>query len=61
MTQVKARPPTFAVFGNQLDKLQDEYLRYLINGIRENFGFAGVPVRIHLRNTDNPYAEKERD
>lgn len=61
MTQVKARPPTFAVFGNQLDKLQDEYLRYLVNGIRENFGFAGVPVRIHMRNTDNPYAEKERD
>lgn len=61
MTQVKARPPTFAVFGNQLDKLQDEYVRYLINGIRENFGFKGVPVRIHMRNADNPYADKPRD
>ncbi len=61
MTQVKARPPTFAVFGNQLDKLQDEYLRYLINGLRDNFGFMGVPVRISLRNSENPYAEKERD
>ena len=31
MTQVKARPPTFAVFGNQLDALPKSYTRYLVN------------------------------
>ena len=29
MTQPKARPPTFALFGNQLDALPEAYLRYL--------------------------------
>ena len=29
MTQVKSRPPTFALFGNQLDALPEDYQRYL--------------------------------
>ena len=33
MTQVKARPPHFAVFGNQLDALPKSYTRYLVNSI----------------------------
>ena len=37
MTQRKARPPTFALFGNQLDALPEAYLRYLQNGLRESF------------------------
>ena len=55
MTQVKARPPTFALFGNQLDALPEAYSRYLQNGLRENFGLAGVPLRLVMRNTKNPY------
>ena len=35
MTQVKARPPHFAVFGNQLDALPKTYSRYLVNSLRE--------------------------
>src|SRR5512135_1098792 len=35
MTQVKARPPTFALFGNQLKALPEAYVRYLTNGLRE--------------------------
>ena len=41
MTQVKARPPHFALFGNQLDGLPDSYTRYLINGLREHVRPAG--------------------
>ena len=37
-TQVKSRPPTFALFGNQLDALPEAYGRYLTNGLREAFG-----------------------
>src|SRR6185369_1870253 len=37
MTQVKARPPTFALFGNQLKALPEDYQRYLTNGLREAF------------------------
>ncbi len=57
VTQVKARPPTFALFGNQLTELTDDYLRYLTNGLRETFGFPGVPIRILRRSAKNPYAE----
>jgi GTP-binding protein len=58
MTQVKSRPPTFALFGNQLDALPEAYQRYLQNGLRENFGLKGTPLRLVMRNTKNPYAPK---
>jgi GTPase len=59
MTQVKSRPPTFALFGNQLDALPEAYQRYLQNGLRENFGLTGTPLRLVMRNTKNPYAPKK--
>ena len=37
MTQPKARPPTFVLFGNQLKALPESYLRYLTNGLRAAF------------------------
>ncbi|HEV2559158.1 MAG TPA: ribosome biogenesis GTPase Der [Microvirga sp.] len=55
MTQVKARPPHFAVFGNQLDALPKSYTRYLVNGLREAFEIPGVPIRISLRMGQNPF------
>jgi len=58
MTQVKSRPPTFALFGNQLDALPEAYQRYLQNGLRDNFGLKGTPLRLVMRNTKNPYAPK---
>jgi GTP-binding protein len=58
MTQTKARPPTFALFGNQLDALPEDYQRYLVNGLRENFGLKGTPLRLIMRNTKNPYDPK---
>jgi GTP-binding protein len=60
MTQAKARPPTFVLFGNQLDALPDSYLRYLTNGLRAAFGLPGTPIRIHLRSTKNPYTNDRR-
>ena len=59
MTQTKARPPTFALFGNQLDALPEDYQRYLLNGLRENFGLKGTPLRLVMRNTKNPYDPKK--
>jgi GTP-binding protein len=57
MTQAKARPPTFVLFGNQLSALPEDYLRYLTNGLREAFDLPGTPIRILLRSSKNPYAE----
>ncbi|WP_408873623.1 ribosome biogenesis GTPase Der [Gluconobacter roseus] len=58
MTQVKARPPTFLLFGTRAEQLPNSYKRYLVNGLRETFHMPGVPVRLQLRGTKNPYAEK---
>jgi GTP-binding protein len=59
MTQRKARPPSFTLFGNQLDALPEAYLRYLQNGLRESFGLKGTPLRFSVRNSKNPYAGKK--
>ena len=61
MTQRKARPPSFTLFGNQLDALPEAYLRYLQNGLREAFGLKGTPLRFSVRNSKNPYAGKKRN
>src|SRR3954463_2336742 len=55
MTQVKAPPPHFAIFGNQLDALPKSYTRYLVNGLRETFDLPGVPIRMSLRMGKNPF------
>ena len=58
MTQAKARPPTFILFGNQLSSLPTSYERFLVNGLRETFDLPGVPIRLFTRETENPYGRK---
>jgi GTP-binding protein len=57
ITQAKARPPTFLVFGTRAEQMPQEYQRYLVNGLREQFKMPGTPIRIQLRGTKNPYAD----
>lgn len=57
MTQPKARPPSFVLFCSRADALPESYLRYLANGLRETFDLPGVPIRITLRQKDNPYTD----
>jgi GTPase len=60
MTQPKARPPHFVLFGNQLAELPQSYRRFLINGLRETFDLPGVPIRLSGRSSTNPYQPKKR-
>jgi GTP-binding protein len=55
ITQVNTRPPSFVIFGNRTDDLPDSYLRYLINDLRKELGFAAVPVRLQVRSSRNPF------
>ena len=57
ITQARTRPPTFVVFGSRTDSLPGSYERYLVNGMRKELGFQGVPVRLNFRNSRNPYDE----
>jgi GTP-binding protein len=57
VTQAKARPPTFVVFGTRAERLPEDYRRYLVNGLRQVFELPGTPIRLQLRGTRNPYVE----
>lgn len=59
ITQVKSRPPTFALFTtSNLKEFPDSYLRYMTNSMRDEFGFGGVPIRILVRKQKNPFDKK---
>jgi GTPase len=61
ITQPKARPPFFVLFGNSVASIPESYKRYLVNGLRETFGLFGVPIRLSMRSGgENPYAPKKR-
>ena len=61
MTQPKARPPFFVLFGNQVEGIPEGYKRFLVNGLRATFGLIGVPIRLSMRSTKgNPYAPKRK-
>lgn len=59
ITQVKARPPTFILFGTRTERLPADYQRYLVNSLREAFDMPGTPIRLQLRTSKNPYAQKK--
>lgn len=46
ITQVKVKPPTFVISTNFPEGIHFSYERYLMNQIREAFGFEGVPIRL---------------
>ncbi len=47
--QVGTAPPTFALRVNKPDEIHFSYQRYLVNALREAFGFSGSPIRLSLR------------
>jgi len=57
ITQAKARPPTFIAFGTRAEQMPEDYQRYLVNSLREEFKLPGVPIRLLLRGTKNPYRD----
>lgn len=60
ITQAKTRPPTFALFSSNPEKLPESYLRYLIKGLGQDLGIEGVPIRIIMRKAKNPYENRAR-
>ncbi|HWC93096.1 MAG TPA: ribosome biogenesis GTPase Der [Pseudolabrys sp.] len=60
ITQAKARPPSFVLFCTRADALPDAYKRYLVNSLRENFDLPGTPIRLTLREKENPFKGRAR-
>ncbi len=49
ITQVETKPPTFLIFGRNVNRIGQSYEAYLVNNIRNEFGFHGTPIRIFYR------------
>lgn len=60
ITQAKTRPPSFYIFSSNPEGLPDAYLRYLTNNLRDTFDLRGIPLRITVRKTGNPFADKAK-
>ena len=60
ITQAKARPPTFVIFGTRAEQTPEDYRRYLVNSLRVKFELPGTPVRLQFRGSDNPFDKSER-
>jgi len=49
ITQISIAPPTFIIYTNFPEGIHFSYQRYLLNQLRADFGFSGVPLRLHFR------------
>jgi GTPase len=49
MTQIRVKPPTFALFVNEPELAHFSYMRFIENRLRETYGFEGTPIRIVVR------------
>ena len=47
--QIGVAPPTFVFFTNVATTFHFSYERFLVNQLREHFGFAGSPIRVQVR------------
>jgi GTP-binding protein len=50
--QTGVAPPTFVFFTNVATQFHFSYERFLVNHLRERFGFEGSPIRVHVRRRD---------
>ena len=60
VTQAKTRPPGFVVSCSRPEAMPQSYVRYLVNNLRESFDMPGVPIRVALRTSENPFAGKAK-
>jgi GTP-binding protein len=49
VTQASTAPPTVVAMSSAPEAIHFSYQRFVVNRLRENFGFEGVPVRVHYR------------
>lgn len=54
VTQIGVAPPTFVVKVNDAKLMHFSYKRYLENSLRKSFDFCGTPIRLLIRNNNEP-------
>jgi GTP-binding protein len=52
-------PPIIVIHGNSLEHVTEAYKRFLEGRFRKEFNLVGTPLRIELKSSTNPYADKD--
>ncbi|QAZ41096.1 ribosome biogenesis GTPase Der [Methylibium sp. Pch-M] len=52
-------PPVIVIHGNSLEHVTDAYKRFLEGRFRSHFQLSGTPMRIEMKSSRNPFAEKD--
>ncbi|MEJ6023383.1 ribosome biogenesis GTPase Der [Ramlibacter sp. PS4R-6] len=52
-------PPVIVVHGNSLEHVTDAYKRFLEGRFRKEFNLTGTPLRVEMKTSKNPYADKD--
>lgn len=53
-------PPIIVIHGNSLDHVSHAYLRFLEGWFRKAFKLEGTPLKIEMKTSENPFADKEK-
>ena len=53
-------PPVIVIHGNSLEHVTDVYKRFLEGRFRKEFNLVGTPLRIEMKTSTNPYADKDK-
>lgn len=52
-------PPIIVVHGNSLEHVTETYKRFLEGRFRKEFDLVGTPLKIQMKSSQNPYADKD--
>ncbi len=52
-------PPIIVVHGNSLEHVSETYKRFLEGRFRKEFNLIGTPLRIEMKTSANPFADKD--
>ena len=53
-------PPVIVIHGNSLEHVTEAYKRFLEGRFRKEFNLVGTPLRIEMKTSANPYADKDK-
>ncbi len=56
-----SNPPTIVIHGSRTKYIAESYRRYLENFLRKRYRLEGTPVRIELRDGENPFAGRRNE
>ena len=60
LNQTHTRPPHFGLFFSaSANLISESYVRFLTNSLRDEFDVHGVPIRVTVKKSRNPFADEK--